>query len=603
MGRSRHHASALRRAARVCTFVISQTVALNAAAYTPTLTQGGAVVRWGSTAKLLMLGNPTNQSGIPAEMLRQAAVSGLNRWKAASGGSVSFDYWQGTDPAHFEPNSNYNGVSSLVFTSNPSNPTQLPSNVIGMTQVWYNPDDGRVLEADVALNDRYFKFTSNPSQTSGFGSPNAGIRDVSGKPVIFMENVLTHELGHAYGLSHSGSLQSTMLFMEAPEQSYLACDDRVGIRAVYPSSDAGSRGSLTGRVGLPGSGAAVGGAHVTAVSRRRGVALASAVTHPNGAYRIDGLEPGEYVVIAEPYFAGPSALPTFYGGFNPLGQCPGGGPFGRTLLSDGTTPRLLSVSASQTTQAPELTVSCTNGGAPGLAALPGTGSRTTAPVVAQGSRVVGADAWPSTAGTRWYKLPQVQGHLEVRAMSYSLYSPAQVTITLTDANGATVAGAQSFSSTYTGSSGYTNYDSLVMADNLPAGDYYLRATGIILSSSQYPAGPLAVDEEIYLLLMGSVNEGAPALSSALPMNARCAAADSFGGYSSPAQLPPRFPYGDGSQIGFCGSVKRVADRAERLPHSGAPAPLLLGWALPWITMLAVARSAVLLARVRRRRLT
>src|SRR4051812_31568488 len=105
-------------------------------AYTMTQTEGGDVVRWKNFVDLPLAGNPINRSGLTESQVYQAVVRGLQRWKAVSAGAVNFDYWQGTDPKVFEPNSDYNGLSSLYFTSNST--SGLSANVLGLTQVWYN---------------------------------------------------------------------------------------------------------------------------------------------------------------------------------------------------------------------------------------------------------------------------------------------------------------------------------------------------------------------------------------------------------------------------------------------------------------------------------
>src|SRR5205085_9974288 len=126
---------------------------------------------------------------------------------------------------------------------------------------------GRILETDIVLNDLNFRFSTDPRDTSGYGSGGPPGRR-GGMSKVFIENVLTHELGHALGLSHSGGLQSTMLFMESPEQAHLGCDEAVAVHALYGGYDS-KRGSLTGSV-TSISGNPVFGAHVLAISRRRG---------------------------------------------------------------------------------------------------------------------------------------------------------------------------------------------------------------------------------------------------------------------------------------------------------------------------------------------
>src|SRR4051812_17259294 len=87
-----------------------------AAAFTPTLSSSGVAVRWpGRAVTLDIVGNPVNASGMDAQSFFDAATRSLQRWETASGGSVRFDYWQGTDASVYEPNSNYNGLSSVYF--------------------------------------------------------------------------------------------------------------------------------------------------------------------------------------------------------------------------------------------------------------------------------------------------------------------------------------------------------------------------------------------------------------------------------------------------------------------------------------------------------
>src|SRR5689334_16201330 len=63
-------------------------------AYTPTVTASGVPVRWKGQVKINLAGNPINSSGLSAGDFRAALVRSLQRWQEASGGMVSFDYWQ-----------------------------------------------------------------------------------------------------------------------------------------------------------------------------------------------------------------------------------------------------------------------------------------------------------------------------------------------------------------------------------------------------------------------------------------------------------------------------------------------------------------------------
>ena len=567
---------------------------VRAEAYIATVTPSGAGVSWRGSAKLNLAGNPININGISPQSFFTSVVHGLQRWQAGSEGRLGFDYWQGTNPAVYEPNSNYNGLSSIYFASNSNGSTHVDPNVLGLTQVWYNTDTGEILETDVILNDLSFHFTENPQDTSGYGGANAG-----SARNVFIENVITHELGHAFGLSHSGGLQSTMLFMESPEQSHLGCDELSGINAIYPASDAGSRGGIHGAV-VAESGAVIFGAHVVAISRRRGTVLATAMTDKSGHYSIGGLEPGTYFLMAEPYYAGPQALPSYYSGINPI-VC-NGETFGRTLLmtADGVGLQGVQVGPGGSAEAPQLVARCGSLGGASISEFSAAGSFYSAPVVYSGGAGFGiADRY--SGGRRYYHLRALSGHLEVHALAYSLYSPLHPSLELMDANGNPVS-AQISDVIFVGDSGFVNYDSALIADDLPAGDYYISLSGTPLNVSQYPAGPLSLDSVPFVTVTGSVNEGAPVLAQNVPFNARCRMEENFAAYSSPPGDPPRHSATTTtSGGGFCGTVSNDSEGSGGGP-GGPEGPIrsspanIAGWLLPWFLMLSLSRIVKLHAR-------
>lgn len=555
----------------------------HAQAYTSTVTPKGVAVRWKKDIKLPLAGNPQNRSGIDHGAFFNSVVRSLQRWKAASGGSVGFDYWQGTDPSVYEPNSDYNGLSSIYFASNGSG-AALSANVLGLTQVWYDTDSGKILETDIVLNDIHYQFTTDPRDSTGSGAP---YRSTWGRQV-YIENVLTHELGHALGLSHSGALQSSMLFMESPEQAFLGCDEQVGIQAIYPSAATQGRGGIRGRVVAESTGQPIFGAHVLAISRRRGTVLASAVTGTDGQYQIHALEPGSYFLMVEPFYAGASTLPSYYAGIN-ANVC-NDRPFSRSVLADGAnTPRAIGVSSGSTADAGDLVARCGNGGGAAVMSSTTSASLSAAPTIYDGAAGQGgfgvADQF-NYSNSMYYRLAAVSGRVEVRAMGYSLYSPVHAVVSLLDSRGSPVP-AQRATSVYSGVSGYVNYDSAVVAENLPPGDYWVRVTSnSTLDESLYPAGMVSLDSVHFVLLTGSVNEPGPPMSGALAFNARCRMEENFAAYSSPPGPPQRHSMDQDGGIGFCGSLSTGTGKSSG--SSGGPTPpsagAIAGWFLPWVAM-------------------
>lgn len=107
---------------------------------------------------------------------------------------------------------------------------------------------------------------------------------------------VTHEMGHALGLQHTltSSTMSTDVTRATTKALPLAPDDIAGISLLYPNAKFGQFGSLTGQVTMSGN-----GVHMASVVALTSSGWAvSALTNPDGTYRIDGLRPGEYYVYA-----------------------------------------------------------------------------------------------------------------------------------------------------------------------------------------------------------------------------------------------------------------------------------------------------------------
>ena len=182
---------------------------------------------------------------------------------------------------------------------------------------------GQILDADI-----YFD-PSNPQVT--FATPAA----LPTSPQSYdLQSVLTHELGHFLGFSHS-AVWSAMMYPYAPApgtftgtrptaqqpDAPLGDDDRTGLRILYPDpADPVNSGVISGRIlpanplSLPLSPPNVTGifaAHVVAVDQASGAIIAATIAgwscaapgpaQFDGTYELDHLPIGRsYTVYAEP---------------------------------------------------------------------------------------------------------------------------------------------------------------------------------------------------------------------------------------------------------------------------------------------------------------
>lgn len=504
---------------------------------------------------LPLAGNWTNQTGISPEALEAAAVGALASWRLASGGAFDFDWWMGDDPSVYDPDQDYDGLSSLYFASAAG--VGPGHGAAAFTRIWYD-EAGDILEVDIVLNDMDFRFTTDPAEADAW----------AGGKTLLLEDVVTHELGHALGLGHSGLPEATLFPWAWPDQCHLHCDDLAGIRALY---DQAGGGRVTGRVTDP-AGTPVFGAHVVAISETEGQATAAVFTDAEGSFTLPGLAPGGWHLMAEPFRGPAAALSEYYEGIDGT-RCPGG-TFSRTFLQ-GTRPgelAVVTVEAGRATALPPLTLACGDG----AAAVPdpdGGAGPEDAPALAldAGGRFARVLQLPSR-GAAWYALEDVEGELAIKIIGASLSSPAAPVPALRDAAGQPVDAVVDVPWVVDPESGFASWDGRLVA-RLPArGDYFLVLEPGTIPTWAHPKGDLFLDQAPFVALLGHV--GPDAWGDWDPADAGCPLEGTPAAYESPGGAPLRRSLDDpGSRSCGCAGAGGAPQGLLAL----LPGVLLAGW--------------------------
>lgn len=238
-------------------------------AHQSSLDAGGNELHW--VNKNIPLAIKTNTFDLSSAEINSVILNSMNQWNAVTSAKL---------------NSVGSATNEISFVKN----FPYGAGVLGLTELSYT-GSGVIQSASVILNDD-FTFHSAPGL---YPTGHA-----------FLGDVVTHELGHLLGLSHSEVLNSSMFYSSYSGQSTLSADDKSGVRNKYDNT----YGVISGHV-KGGQSVGVLGVHVQAISRNTGESSA-AVSDENGFFRIGGLDLDDTYYLYTSPLKNPSSLPSYF---------------------------------------------------------------------------------------------------------------------------------------------------------------------------------------------------------------------------------------------------------------------------------------------------
>ena len=161
--------------------------------------------------------NPANTAGISSSAAVAAFQTASSAWGAQSSANFSFSYAGLTTGSAVQ----MNNKNEVFFRSE-------PNGAVAASTYMYWDGSGKLLDTDIVLWQSDYTFFTGASgcNPAVFG--------------VYLEDVATHEFGHALGLNHSAVTTATMYPYFTSycgiDWRFLDPDDITGVQTLYPTS-------------------------------------------------------------------------------------------------------------------------------------------------------------------------------------------------------------------------------------------------------------------------------------------------------------------------------------------------------------------------------
>jgi hypothetical protein len=256
-------------------------LAMPAQPYTLNFTSG-AKDHWAVPPTYVVQSNAgSNITGTGSRSVTAVIQSAFNSWATAPNSAAVANFAGNTTNPSINSNDH---VNTVCFTC--TGDFSKDSSTLAVTTT-STDNAANLLDADIAFN---------PSRN--FSTDNSGNQD--------LETVAVHEIGHFFGLGHSGVVKAVMFPFAPGFERTLGYDDVAAMTVLYPGAVTVPVRNISGVVRLNGT--AVFGAHVYAESQTSANPFSapvrktpiSALTDSSGNYTIQGVPDDSYVITAEP---------------------------------------------------------------------------------------------------------------------------------------------------------------------------------------------------------------------------------------------------------------------------------------------------------------